>query len=524
MVKGGDGHRARLRQRFLAAGARAFLDHEIGEMLLAHVVPRGDTKGLAYALIEAAGEAAAPAGKRPGFGRGIAAMLRDPLLLQESGAVAGYGPGMAVHLAAARAAALRLAETGASDAPILGSWNAVGAYCRRQFGDTPAPALLVLLLDYRHRLLVSPLAFDPAQSSDALARETVQAALRHAASGVIVVRLAEAGDLAETRADEALARALRDAGAPVSVLMHDFIVAAGDEFLSLRSMGVLEVAALYDPGETADDASFGGWFAAPEERLAVLQKTVMQGDAHRLSDTELLALLLRRAVADAARALLAADLIARFGNLGRVLSAPVDELIHFLETRPAAMRPENAELAAVQIGVIGEACQRYLRGQILSAPPLSETAALVRYCRAALAYAEVEHLYALFLAADRRLLWDEVLSRGTVNTAPVHPREIASRALRLGAAGIVLVHNHPTGDPEPSQADISMTLQIEQACRAVGVTVLDHLIVAESGHISLAEAGRMPRLAADAGTYRAVAAPAAAGKHGRRRRPAFPEG
>ncbi len=523
MVNGGGGHRARLRQRFLAAGARAFLDHEILEMLLAQVVPRGDTKGLAYGLIDAAGSVGNGPTYRPGLGRAVAAVLCDPLLLQSESGVPGFGPGMAAHLMAVKAAALRVAETGQSDAPVLGSWNAVGTYCRQAFRKTPPPALFVLLLDYRHRLLAAPLCFDPDAPPEDTARQTVRSALRHGASGVIAVRLAGPGGLAEQRQDEAQARVLRDTGAPVSVVMHDFIVVAGDEYLSLRSMGVLEVAALYDAEADAAGDIHDGRFAAPEERLAVLQETVIAGEVNRLDDAALLALLLRRAVADAGRAVLAEGLIARFGNLGRVLAAPVDEVMHFLTTRPTGQRPDNPELAAVHLGVIGEGCQRYLRGQILDAPPLNDTAALVRYCRAALAYAEVEHLHALFLTDDRRLLWDEVLSRGTVNTAPVHPREIASRALRLGAAGIVLVHNHPTGDPEPSHADISMTLQIDQACRAVGVQVLDHVVVAESGHVSLAEAGKMPRLVEDVSVYRATIA-GVTRKRGRPRRVVAPRG
>jgi|GEM_PF-73228 len=507
MAKGGDGHRSRLRQRFLAAGARAFLDHEIVEMLLAQVVPRGDTKALAYALIAGAGGGAAVRGgaRRPGFGQGVGAVLADPLLLQQTGRVAGFGPGMAGHLAAVREAARRLAETGESDQPVLGSWNAVGTYCRRQFRDAPVPALHILLLDYRHRLLVAPLAFAPEEPADAVARATVAAALRHAASGLIVVRLAPPDRLGEHPQDQALARRLRDGGAPVSVLLHDFIVVAGDEFLSLRSMGMLEVAALYDAAEA--DISHGGLYAGPETRLAALQQAAVQGEAAGLDDAELLALLLRRAVADAARGGLAEALLARFGNLGRVLSAPVDELMHVLANRPEPERPENPELTAVHLGVLGEACQRQLRGQLLTLPPLDNTAALVRYCRAALAYAEVEHLHALFLDGKQRLLWDEVLSRGTVNTAPVHPREIAGRALRLRADAIVLVHNHPTGDPQPSQADIAMTQQIDQACRVVGVEVLDHLVVAESGHVSLAEAGKMPRLLADMTAFPDAAEP-----------------
>lgn len=517
MAKGGDGHRARLRQRFLAAGARAFLDHEILEMLLAQVVPRGDTKGLAHKLIAATGGAAPAAGaRRPGLGLGVAAVLADPLLLLESGAVPGFGPGMAAHLAAVREAARRLAEIGESDRPLLGSWNAVGSYCRRRFHDVPVPGLYMLLLDYRHRLLAEPLDFDPAEAPAAIAHATVRAALRHAASGLIVVRLAPAEGLGERPADHALARRLCDAGAPVSVLMHDFLVVAGDEFLSLRSMGVLEVGALYDAGPA--DLTDDGWYASPETHLAALQAAAMDGNAATLSDGELLSLLLRRVVSDACRDPLAEALLARFGNLGRVLAAPVDEAMHVLERRPAAERPANVEMAAVHLGIVGEACQRYLRGQILSVPLLDDAGALVRYCRAALAYTEVEHLHALFLDGERRLLWDELLSRGTVNTAPVHPREIAGRALRLGASAVVLVHNHPTGDPQPSQADVSMTLQIAQACRAVGVEVPDHLVVAESGHVSLAATGRMPSLVADLGAVPAAAEPGPRRRHRRARR------
>ena len=86
-------------------------------------------------------------------------------------------------------------------------------------------------------------------------------------------------------------------------------------------------------------------------------------------------------------------------------------------------------------------------------------------------------------------MWDEIVARGTVNHAPVQPREVAARALRLKAAALVLVHNHPTGEAEPSRADIDMTRQIVEACGVVGVQVLDHLIVAEGGHTSLAEGG-----------------------------------
>jgi DNA repair protein RadC len=282
-------------------------------MLLAQVLPRGDTKALAYAAIDGSGGSPlAGGGRRPELGRGVAAVLGDPLLLLESGVVAGFGPGMAAHFAAVREAAQRVAEAAESDQPVLGSWNAVGAFCRRRFGKVRDPALFMLLLDYRHRLLAEPMTFDPTGEPAAIARATVTMALRYAASGVIVVRLAPAGNFGETPGDQALARQLRDAGAPVAVLMHDYLVVLGEEFLSLRSMGLLEIAALYDAGE-ADDSD-GGWYVVPESRLATLQETVLDGEASRLRDGELLSLLLRRACADDVRGGLADGLIAGSGS------------------------------------------------------------------------------------------------------------------------------------------------------------------------------------------------------------------
>ena len=511
-----------MRHRFILAGPRAFLDYEIIEMLLAQVLPRGDTKAMAYSLIAAANSVTPVSSKRPILGPHIAAVLHHSLSLYFKKAVNGFGPAMSTHLAAVKEAATRIAQTSCSDAPILSSWNAVGNYCRHQFEAVARPSIFILLLDYMHRLVATPIRFAIDEHIAIIERQTVVAALRHGASGLIVVRVDPDATLMTGHRDHEIARKIRDAGAPASVLMHDYIVVAGDSFMSLRSMGVLEVATAYEVDSPHDSASRNGWYADPEEELTRLQAIAAAGDAGSLRDTELLSLLLRRAAADNKRASMAEDLIARFGNLGQVLAAPIDEVIHVLESLPEAYRPGNPEAAAVQLGVIGEACQRMLRAQILAAPPLADMAALVRYCRAALAYGEVEHLHALFLTEDRHLLWDEVISRGTVNAAPVQPREIASRAVRLGAAFVVLVHNHPTGDPEPSQADVTMTLQVDMVCRSVGVQVLDHIIVAVSGHVSLADAGRMPRMAGDmtAGAFAAEKQPKR--RASRRKRPPEP--
>lgn len=467
-------------------------------MLLAQVIPRGDTKALANAVI-AAEKTRQPTSQslRPALGAGVAAALHDPLQLYANRRVKGLGGGIAVHLEAVREAAARIAQTSESDAPILANWEAVGTFCRRKFAGQLNAAIAVLLLDYRHRLIAEPRMYSAGQAANEIAQQSIVAALRHAASGLIVIRLDPEGNLTDRRSDHDLARSVRDAGAPVSVLMHDYIIVADDNFMSLRSMGVLEVAPLYDAGDSQANDHYGGWYAVNGETLAALQDRVVAGEVARLRDPELMALLLRRAVDDDKRFALATRLLQRFANMGRVLAAPVDELVHELQAGAVRESSDRHEIGAIQLAVIGEAAQRYLRAHILHAPPLTNMPALMRYCRAALAYSEVEQLHALFLSKSRTLLWDEVVSRGTINAAPVQPREIASRALRLGARYVVLVHNHPTGDPSPSQADVSMTLRVDEACRVIGVKVLDHVIVAASGESSLYASGRMPRLLRD---------------------------
>ena len=348
------GHRQRLRQRFLMAGGRAFLDHEIVEMLLAQVIPRGDTKALANAVI-AAEKTRQPTSQslRPALGAGVAAALHDPLQLYAGRRVKGGG--IAVHLEAVREAAARIAQTSESDAPILANWEAVGTFCRRKFTGQLNAAIAALLLDYRHRLIAEPRMYSAGQPANEIAQQSIVAALRHAASGLIVIRLDPEGSLTDRRNDHDLARSVRDAGAPVSVLMHDYIIVADDNFMSLRSMGVLEVAPLYDAGDSQANDHYGGWYAANGETLAALQDRVAAGEAARLRDPELMALLLRRAVDDDERIALATRLLQRFANLGRVLAAPVDELVHELKAGAVRGSPDRHEIGAIQLAVIGEA-------------------------------------------------------------------------------------------------------------------------------------------------------------------------
>lgn len=494
------GHRARLRQRFLAGGPRAFLDHEVLEMLLAQVDQRRDTKPRAYALIDAFAPDGAAEGERPRLGGKLAGVLLQPPERLGGGRVPGVGPAMALHLAAVRAAAARLAEASLMSAPVLGNWEAVVAYGNLRFAGETEHRTHVLFLDFRHRLMREPAAYSPDTPAGDFAREVVTAALRRAASGLIVIRHDPDRPAAARPLDFEQADRLKTAGAANAVSLHDFMLVSPMGHLSLRSMGLLEVAADYvaEPGvrpeAAADDAA--GWYAEPGESLDRLQRRAAAEGLDRLDETSLLALLLRRAAGDAARMEFAGRLLAAFGSLGRVLAAPLEELADAVHDLPEDGRPEAPEVLAVHLGVIGEAAARLLRGQVLDGPLLDDLPSLVRYCRAALGYDEVEQFRLLFLDKKHRLIWDEIAARGTVNHAPVQPREVTARALRLKAAALVLVHNHPTGEADPSRADIDMTRQIVEACGVAGVQVLDHLIVAEAGHTSLAEGGMLPGLGA----------------------------
>ncbi len=470
-------------------------------MLLAQVDQRRDTKPRAYALIDAFGEASLAEGERPALGGKLAGVLLQAPERLGDGRVAGVGAAMALHLSAVRSAAARMAEVALMGAPVLGNWEAVVAYSNLRFSGETDHRTHVLFLDFRHRLMREPAGYSPELPAAEFAQAVVSAALRRGASGLIVIRYDPDRPASPRPLDFEQADRLKTAGAVNAVSLHDFMLVSPLGHLSLRSMGLLEVAPDYrtppeelnlclDPA--ADDPE--GWLAQPGEGLDQLQRRAEREGVDRLADPDLLALLLRRAVADEARSRFAERLLAQFGSLGRVLAAPLEELADAVDLLPDDGRPEAPEVLAVHLGLIGEAAARLLRGQVLGGPLLDDLPRLVRYCRAALGYEEVEQFRLLFLDRRHRLVWDEIVVRGTVNHAPVQPREVAARALRLKAAALVLVHNHPTGEAEPSRADIDMTRQIVEACSVVGVQVLDHLIVAEAGHTSLAEGGMLPGL------------------------------
>jgi DNA repair protein RadC len=194
-----------------------------------------------------------------------------------------------------------------------------------------------------------------------------------------------------------------------------------------------------------------------------------------VSDYELLELVLFRALPRRDVKPLAKNLIARFGSFAEVVSAPVMRLAEIKGLGDAAI---------TELKVVQAAASRLARGQVKKRPVLSSWSNVLDYCRTAQAFAEKEQFRILFLDKRNQLIADELQQTGTVDHTPVYPREVVKRALELSATAIILVHNHPSGDPTPSRADIQMTQAIVEVAKPLGISVHDHLIVGKEGHAS----------------------------------------
>jgi len=195
-----------------------------------------------------------------------------------------------------------------------------------------------------------------------------------------------------------------------------------------------------------------------------------------LSDYEILEMLLFRSIPRADTKARAKALIKRFGSLAEVLGAP-EPLIREV--------PEIGEAAALDLKLVAAAAQRMALGDIKGREVLSSWSKVVDYCRATMAFEEREQFRILFLDRKNALIADEVQQVGTVDHTPVYPREVIRRALELSATAIVLVHNHPSGDPTPSRADIDMTRLIIDTAKPLGISVHDHVIIGKNRHSSM---------------------------------------
>ncbi len=207
-----------------------------------------------------------------------------------------------------------------------------------------------------------------------------------------------------------------------------------------------------------------------------LRERFREAGPNALADYEILELLLYRSIKRADTKERAKALIARFGSLAEVLGAP-ETLLREVDG--------IAEATSFDLKAIAAAAQRMVRSEIKGRELLSSWQQVLDYCRAAMAFEPREHFRILFLDKKNMLIADEVQQTGTVDHTPVYTREVAKRALELSACAIVLVHNHPSGDPTPSRADIDMTKTIIAACKPLGVDVHDHIIIGKAGFASM---------------------------------------
>jgi DNA repair protein RadC len=206
-----------------------------------------------------------------------------------------------------------------------------------------------------------------------------------------------------------------------------------------------------------------------------LRRRFREGGAEALPDYELLELILFRAVQRRDTKPLAKALLARFGTFAEVLNAP-EELLREV--------PGIGDAAITELKLVRAASFRLMRGEVLERPVLTSWSQVLDYCRASMGFEAREQFRILFLDKRNQIIADEVQQRGTVDHTPVYVREVVKRALELSSTAIVLVHNHPSGDPTPSRADIEMTKQIVAAAKPLGILVHDHIIVGKQGHAS----------------------------------------
>jgi DNA repair protein RadC len=211
-----------------------------------------------------------------------------------------------------------------------------------------------------------------------------------------------------------------------------------------------------------------------------LRRRLLDQGGESLADYEVIEFLLFAAQARGDTKTTAKALIRRFGSLGGVLNAGPDEL---------KTVEGMGEVSIAALKVVPEAARRMAREAVGDTPVIASWDKLLDYCRIAMAEQPVEQFRLLFLDKKNKLIADEAQQRGTVDHTPVYPREVVKRALELNASALILVHNHPSGDPTPSRADIAMTAEIKEAAEKLGIALHDHLVIGKAGHASFRALG-----------------------------------
>jgi len=241
-----------------------------------------------------------------------------------------------------------------------------------------------------------------------------------------------------------------------------------------RGKGLAEAPGLFGAARPAADKPLHA-----DHRKRLRDRFASAG-ADALPDYELLELVLFSANARADMKPLAKRLLARFGDFNHVISAD----------RARLAEVEGVGEAAIHaLKIVEAAAHRLARAKVINRPALSSWAAVVDYCKTAMAHGDIEQFRILFLDKKNVLIADERQARGTVDHVPVYPREVVKRALELNASAVILAHNHPSGDPTPSQADIDMTRRIHTALAAVNIMLHDHLVIGKSRDASFRAMG-----------------------------------
>ena len=213
---------------------------------------------------------------------------------------------------------------------------------------------------------------------------------------------------------------------------------------------------------------------------ARLRQRLLEGGAEALADYEVLEYLLFASRPRGDTKPVAKALLARFGALANVLNA---------DHRALADVEGMGEISAAALKAVALAARRMARGEVQQKPVLGSWQALLDYLTIDMAHLTVERVRVLYLDTRNRLILDYQAQEGTIDEAAIHPREIVKKALEVGASALILVHNHPSGNPEPSRADIQITQRIAEAGRLLGIVVHDHVIVGREGHVSLKAKG-----------------------------------
>jgi len=239
------------------------------------------------------------------------------------------------------------------------------------------------------------------------------------------------------------------------------------------------------------DATAPDLFATPgrsepaphyREHRARLRQRFLAAGPGSVADYEMLELVLFRAIPRRDVKPLAKRLLARFGDFNGVISAPSARLAEVQGVGDAVI---------CELRIVEAAAHRLARARVLNRAVLGSWQALMAYCKTAMAHRDIEQFRVLYLDRKNVLIADEEQARGTVDHVPVYPREVVKRALELNASAIILVHNHPSGDPTPSHADIEMTRRIDEAAKSVGIVIHDHVVIGKAEDASFRALGLM---------------------------------